>query len=180
MTAVTASKQQGNFGWKCWSNPSLSSAMWFPRLIMALGASRRWGGAAGSASVGFPLPCFHLLARATRPLHSYLTHTPPLPTPAPSLYGANVNQDLIKGIMKGMTSRRNMVDGKPTSLLDLGYITVGLDECVCPSTHLAASAFCSRPLQAAPKAPLHFLGAPLTPPPPPHTHTITECVHARY
>ena len=60
------------------------------------------------------------------PLPPPATHTPP----HPSLYGANVNQDLIKGIMKGMTSRRNMVDGKPTSLLDLGYITVGLDECV--------------------------------------------------
>ena len=30
--------------------------------------------------------------------------------------------------MLGMTSRRNLVDGKPTSLLDLGYITVGLDD----------------------------------------------------
>ena len=41
-----------------------------------------------------------------------------------SLYGANVNQDLIQGIMTGMTSRRNTVDGVPTSLLDLGYVTV--------------------------------------------------------
>lgn len=57
--------------------------------------------------------------------------SPPLTSTFPrSLYGANVNQDLIMGIMTGMTSRRNMVDGKPTSLLDLGYITVGLDECV--------------------------------------------------
>ena len=30
--------------------------------------------------------------------------------------------------MTGMTSRRNTVDGKPTSLLDLGYKTVGLDD----------------------------------------------------
>ena len=102
--------------------------------------------------MGFPPPCFHCLRlRHAAPPLLFDPRTPP--TPAPSLYGANVNQDLIKGIMKGMTSRRNMVDGKPTSLLDLGYITVGLDECVCPSTHHAASAFCSRPLQAAPKAP---------------------------
>jgi hypothetical protein len=45
-----------------------------------------------------------------------------------NLYGANVNQDLIEGIMKGMTSRKRMVDGKPTSLQDLGYVTVGLDD----------------------------------------------------
>ena len=38
-----------------------------------------------------------------------------------NLYGADVTQDLIEGIMAGMTSRRNTVDGKPTSLLDLGY-----------------------------------------------------------
>ena len=30
--------------------------------------------------------------------------------------------------MLGMTSRRNTVDGVPTSLLDLGYNTVGLDD----------------------------------------------------
>jgi len=42
------------------------------------------------------------------------------PTPLPSLYGADVNQQLIQGIMTAMTSRRNTVDGVPTSLLDLG------------------------------------------------------------
>ena len=45
-----------------------------------------------------------------------------------NLYGAAVNQPLIMRIMQGMTSRRNTVDGKPTSLLDLGYETVGLDD----------------------------------------------------
>lgn len=45
-----------------------------------------------------------------------------------NLYGANVNQGLMEGIMKGMLSRTRTVDGVPTSLLDLGYFNVGLDD----------------------------------------------------
>ena len=45
-----------------------------------------------------------------------------------NLYGANVNQKLIEGIMDGMVKRDRMVDGKPTSLCDLGYCDVGLDD----------------------------------------------------
>jgi len=47
-----------------------------------------------------------------------------------NLYGGNVKQDLIEGIMDGMVRRdpRYTVDGKPTSLCDLGYCDVGLDD----------------------------------------------------
>jgi alpha-galactosidase len=45
-----------------------------------------------------------------------------------NLYGANVDQKLIEGIMDGMVKRERMVDGKPTSLCDLGYCDVGLDD----------------------------------------------------
>ena len=44
------------------------------------------------------------------------------------MYGNNVNQTLIMSIMKGMTSRTRTVNGKPTSLCDLGYCDVGLDD----------------------------------------------------
>jgi len=53
---------------------------------------------------------------------------PPMGWRSWNLYGANVNQDLIEGIMKGMTSKTRLVDGLPTSLLELGYKTVGLDD----------------------------------------------------
>ena len=53
---------------------------------------------------------------------------PPLGWRSWNLYGADVNQDLITGIMKGMTRKVGTVDGVPTSLLDLGYHTVGLDD----------------------------------------------------
>lgn len=44
------------------------------------------------------------------------------------MYGAKVDQGLMMDIMKGMVSRKRMVDGKPTSLCDLGYCDVGLDD----------------------------------------------------
>jgi alpha-galactosidase len=53
---------------------------------------------------------------------------PPMGWRSWNLFGANVNQQLIESIMTGMTSRRNTVDGVPTSLLDLGYKTAGLDD----------------------------------------------------
>jgi alpha-galactosidase len=54
--------------------------------------------------------------------------TPPLGWRSWNLYGANVKQDLITGIMDGMVDRSRMVNGKPTSLCDLGYCDVGLDD----------------------------------------------------
>lgn len=57
-----------------------------------------------------------------------LAKLPPMGWRSWNLYGANVNQQLIEGIMKGMVNRSRMVDGKPTSLCDLGYCDVGLDD----------------------------------------------------
>ena len=45
-----------------------------------------------------------------------------------NLYGANVNQQLIMSIMDGVVAKNMTVDGKPTSLCDLGYCDVGLDD----------------------------------------------------
>jgi len=46
-----------------------------------------------------------------------------------NLYGGNVDQMKIESIMDGMVRRnpRYTVDGKPTSLCDLGYCDVGLE-----------------------------------------------------
>jgi len=59
-----------------------------------------------------------------------LARLPPMGWRSWNLYGANVNQTLIEGIMEGMVRRdpRYTVDGKPTSLCDLGYCDVGLDD----------------------------------------------------
>mmetsp|Transcript_16417 Transcript_16417/g.22897 ORF Transcript_16417/g.22897 Transcript_16417/m.22897 type:complete len:444 (-) Transcript_16417:47-1378(-) len=54
--------------------------------------------------------------------------TPPMGWRSWNLYGTNVNQKLIMKIMDGMASRKRTVDGKPTSLCDLGYCDVGLDD----------------------------------------------------
>ena len=57
-----------------------------------------------------------------------LARTPPLGWRSWNLYGANVNQTLIEGIMDGMMRKDRTVDGVPTSLCDLGYCDVGLDD----------------------------------------------------
>jgi len=53
--------------------------------------------------------------------------TPPMGWRSWNLYGANVNQSLMEGIMEGMRKKRP-VDGVPMSLCDLGYCDVGLDD----------------------------------------------------
>merc|ERR1719356_1288455 len=57
-----------------------------------------------------------------------LAKLPPMGWRSWNLYGANVNQKLIEGIMDGMVKKTRMVNGKPTSLCDLGYCDVGLDD----------------------------------------------------
>lgn len=45
-----------------------------------------------------------------------------------NLFGRNVNQTLLEQIQDAMVSRGRSVGGVPTSLLDLGYSDVGLDD----------------------------------------------------
>jgi hypothetical protein len=54
--------------------------------------------------------------------------TPPLGWRSWNLFGHHVNQPLIESIMDGMLEKKRMVDGVPTSLCDLGYCDVGLDD----------------------------------------------------
>ncbi len=57
-----------------------------------------------------------------------LGRTPPMGWRSWNLYGANVNQSVMQHIMDGMVSRKRQVNGVPTSLCDLGYCDVGLDD----------------------------------------------------
>ena len=54
--------------------------------------------------------------------------TPPMGWRSWNLYGKNVNQSAMERIMDAMVSRERTVDGVPTSLCDLGYCDVGLDD----------------------------------------------------
>ena len=67
---------------------------------------------------------------ATLPLSNEngLARTPPLGWRSWNTFGADVNQSLIEGIMDGMVRKDRNVDGVPTSLCDLGYCDVGLDD----------------------------------------------------
>jgi len=68
------------------------------------------------------------LLRGAASLDNGMAKTPPMGWRSWNLYGANVNQKLIEGIMDGMVKKTREVDGKPTSLCDLGYCDVGLDD----------------------------------------------------
>jgi alpha-galactosidase len=57
-----------------------------------------------------------------------LALTPPMGWRSWNLYKDRVDQNLIQSVMKGMVSRKRTVDGVPTSLCDLGYCNVGLDD----------------------------------------------------
>ena len=59
-----------------------------------------------------------------------LAQLPPMGWRSWNLFGRNTNQDKIESIMEGMVRRdpRYSVDGVPTSLCDLGYCDVGLDD----------------------------------------------------
>jgi len=59
-----------------------------------------------------------------------LAKLPPMGWRSWNLYGGNVDQTKIETIMEGMVRRdpRYTVDGEPTSLCDLGYCDVGLDD----------------------------------------------------
>ena len=45
-----------------------------------------------------------------------------------NLFGSDVNQALLQTQMDGIVARSRLVDGVPTSLRDLGYSDVGLDD----------------------------------------------------
>jgi len=53
---------------------------------------------------------------------------PPMGWRSWNCYHADVNQTLMESIMDRMAERVHKVDDKPTSLADLGYLAVGLDD----------------------------------------------------
>jgi len=71
---------------------------------------------------------FLAAARSVQAIDNGLGRTPPLGWRSWNLFGANVNQTLMQQIMDGMISKKRSVDGVPTSLCDLGYCDVGLDD----------------------------------------------------
>jgi hypothetical protein len=61
-------------------------------------------------------------------IHNGLGAKPSMAWRSWNFYAERITQQLMEATMLGMTSRRNSVDGVPTSLLDLGYSMVGLDD----------------------------------------------------
>ena len=53
---------------------------------------------------------------------------PPMGWRSWNYFFGDINQTIMEQVMDAMASRSRMVDGKPTSLLDLGYNNCGLDD----------------------------------------------------
>jgi len=99
----------------------LSLALRMPaprRRPLSLRAARGMRGAAWAA----------LRVAAVAALDDGLARTPPMGWRSWNHFGPWVNQWIMEGIMDGMASRKRQVDGVPTSLCDLGFCDVGLDD----------------------------------------------------
>eukprot|EP00756_Hemistasia_phaeocysticola_P052038 Hpha_TRINITY_DN27228_c0_g1::TRINITY_DN27228_c0_g1_i1::g.140708::m.140708/K07407/E3.2.1.22B, galA, rafA; alpha-galactosidase len=55
--------------------------------------------------------------------------TPPRGWRSWNQFDCSINQSLIESQYRAIVSKKRMVDGVPTSLLDLGYRTAGIDDC---------------------------------------------------
>jgi len=68
------------------------------------------------------------LLGSVRCLENGLARTPPMGWRSWNLFGEHISQLSMERIMDGMVARRRQVGGVPTSLCDLGYCDVGLDD----------------------------------------------------
>ena len=69
-----------------------------------------------------------LLLSVASSLENGLALTPPRGWRSWNLFGPQVSQPLMESIMEAMVTRTRLVNGVPTSLFDLGYTDVGLDD----------------------------------------------------
>ena len=63
----------------------------------------------------------HTHAHAHAHAHAHFTH-------ALRAHPEKVSQSLLMAQIMGITRRKNSINGKPTSLQDLGYSSIGLDD----------------------------------------------------
>ena len=65
--------------------------------------------------------------RASAPLPGSLS-TPPAGWRSWNQFGGGISQELMVSMMEGLADRSRLVDGVPTSLIDLGYNRIGMDD----------------------------------------------------
>ena len=58
-----------------------------------------------------------------------LGRTPPMGWRSWNFYQCNINQHIMESSFRLLADRSRLVDGIPTSLVDLGYVDAGLDDC---------------------------------------------------
>eukprot|EP01061_Rhynchopus_euleeides_P036023 TRINITY_DN606_c0_g1_i3.p2 TRINITY_DN606_c0_g1~~TRINITY_DN606_c0_g1_i3.p2 ORF type:complete len:418 (+),score=148.79 TRINITY_DN606_c0_g1_i3:47-1300(+) len=69
-----------------------------------------------------------LLASTAHAIDNGYGMLPPMGWRSWNCYGKHVNQSLMEAVIDKMSDRSRTVDGVPTSLVDLGYISMGLDD----------------------------------------------------
>ena len=74
------------------------------------------------------MPAAMLLSSASLAADNGLARLPPMGWRSWNCYHGSVTQDKMESIMDRMAERNRTVDGKPTSLVDLGYTACGLDD----------------------------------------------------
>ena len=57
-----------------------------------------------------------------------LARTPPLGWRSWNAFGRAINQSRMEEVMDAVAARERVANGAPTSLLDLGYVDIGLDD----------------------------------------------------
>ena len=70
----------------------------------------------------------HIAAAAAVSPPTASSRRPPMGWRSWNLFELDVSQQLIEGQIEGLIRRRHSIDGKPTSLLELGYVSIGLDD----------------------------------------------------
>ena len=69
-----------------------------------------------------------LLAGSASAVDNGIGLLPPMGWRSWNCYRGNVNQTLMEGVMDAVSVRKHTVDGKPTSIADLGFVNIGLDD----------------------------------------------------
>jgi alpha-galactosidase len=54
--------------------------------------------------------------------------TPPMGWRSWNCYQFDISDEKMRGVIDAMTSKSRTVDGKPSSLLDVGYLNCGIDD----------------------------------------------------
>ena len=107
--------------------------------VWSLGRDCRWkDGACAAVPPATELPLPPCAADHTC-AHNGMSATPPMGWRSWNLFAGTNDDSTMRAMMQAFTDKSRMVDGKPTSLAEVGYLSVGMDDgyqlCNCSGSH---------------------------------------------